>query len=107
MTKTQDTLNSYVLKGYVLKQVSETLQDYVDGELDGLAGEVLEDDSVVIYRLRRDDLKVSARPFLTWAEGKVERRSGRSVGVTYERPEGRSQGLFVTKSLKILVPLRV
>ena len=107
MTKLQDKLNSYVLKGFILKKASETLEEYVDGELDGLAGEVLEDDSVVIYRLTRDDMDVKARPFLTWSEGKVERRPGRSVGVSYERAEGRSQGLFVTKSLKILVPLRV
>lgn len=107
MTKLQDALNNYTLKGFILKQISEALTEHVDGVLEGLAAEVLEDDSAIIYKLVREDLLVRAKPYLNWSNGELnDKVRHRAIQVTYRVPEGRSVGLFVSKSLKILVPLR-
>ena len=78
------------------------------GVLEGLAAEVLEDDSTIIYKLVRNDMEVKAKPFLSWSNGEIinAKVRHRAIQVTYQLPKGRNQGLFVSKSIKILVPLR-
>ena len=104
--KRDELLANYVLKGNVLKRVSLDIIPKLSGVIDGLAAEVLSDDSVEVYRLDRTGKGVKAVPFLYWRKGEVaERSSTRGMNLDYVVPEGRSKGLFVSKTLRVLVPL--
>ena len=89
---------NYVLKGNVLKRVSLDILPKLSGVIDGLAAEVLNDDSVEIYRLDRSGKGVKAVPFLYWRKGEVaERTSTRGMNLDYVVPEGRFKSLLVRK----------
>ena len=107
-SKQQQVLDNFVFQGMVLKAVSQAIAPLMDRELNGLAAKVVSEDHAVIYRLRYDNEEITGGPFLEWKGGKVERRSGRRVKLSYVVPNGRkqAQGLFMTSSNKILVGLR-
>ena len=66
---------------------------------------MLNDDSVEIYRLDRTGKEVKAVPCLYWKKGVVaERSSTRGMNLDCVLTPGRSQGLFVSKTLRVLVP---
>ena len=72
----------------------------------GQVAEVESDGNVIVVQLDRSRKEVKAIPFLQWREGKVtERADKRKMSIEYVRPEGRSQGLFVSKTNKICVTL--
>ena len=107
--KQQKVLDNYVLKGMILKRVCSDIENNLDGVLDGICGEVLPDDSVVVYKLDRRGQKVKAGKFLEWKDGVVSEiaKAGRPYEVEYILPEGRSVGLFLNKAAtKVLVALR-
>ena len=104
--KRDELLANYVLKGNVLKRVSLDILPKLSGVIDGLAAEVLNDDSVEIYRLDRTGKGAKAVPFLYWKKGEVTERSRtRGMNLDYVLIPGRSKGLFVSKTLRVLVPL--
>ena len=88
----------------MLKRVSPDGLPKLSGVIDGLAAEVLNDDSVEIDRLDRTGKGVKADPFLYWKKGVVaERSSTRGMNLDCVLTPGRSQGLFVSKTLRELV----
>jgi hypothetical protein len=52
------------LKGRILKQVIKDIDGKVDGLICGLAVEVLEDESVVVYKMNRRTQPVTATPWI-------------------------------------------
>ena len=93
------------MKGKLLKQVSSDLTPHLDGLVDGLVAEALSDDKVNVYRLDRGD-EVKAIPFMTWKAGEVVKStSKRGMVLDYVVPEGRSKGMFMSKTNKIMIPL--
>ena len=89
----------------MLKRVSLDRLPKLSGVIDGLAAEVLNDDSVEIYHLDRTGKGVKAEPFLYWKKGVVaERSSTRGMNLDYVLTLGRSKGLIVSKTLRVLVP---
>jgi len=104
-SKREEILNNYTLKGLILKQVSLDIKDQLSGVVDGIAAEVVSDENVIVYRIDREK-GIKAVPFLQWKTGTVSKRaSTRGMNLDYVVPEGRSKGLFVSKTNKILVPL--
>ena len=102
----EEILSSYVLQGRLLKQVSEDIQPHLEGVLDGLAAEVVSEESVIVYKLDRTS-GVKAIPFLSWKSGEVTKSSStRGMNLEYVIPEGRSKGLFLSKANKVCVPLQ-
>ena len=102
----EEILSSYVLQGRLLKHVSEDIQPHLEGVLDGLAAEVVSEESVIVYKLDRTS-GVKAVPFLSWKSGEVTKRSStRGMNLEYVIPEGRSKGLFLSKANKVCVPLQ-
>ena len=98
-------IEDFVLRGQLLKQVSSGLTPHLDGIVDGLVAEALNDEEVNIYRLERGD-EVKAIPFMTWKAGEVEKSaSKRGIALDYVIPEGRSKGMFMSKTNKVMVPL--
>nr|WP_115092991.1 hypothetical protein [Synechococcus sp. UW106] len=98
-------IEEFVLQGKLLKQVSSDLTPHLDGIVDGLVAEALSDEEVNIYRLDRSD-EVKAIPFMTWKSGEVEKAaSKRGMVLDYVIPEGRSKGMFMSKTNKIMIPL--
>ena len=98
-------IEDFVLKGKLLKQVSSELTPHLDGIVDGLVAEALSDEEVNIYRLDRGN-EIKAIPFLTWKSGEVEKpSSNRGLALDYVIPEGRSKGMFMSKTNKIMIPL--
>ena len=105
--KRDELLANYVLKGNVLKRVPIDILPKLSGVIDGLAAEVLSDDSVEIYHLDRSGKGVKAVPFLYWRKGEVAERSS-TRGMTWImwfQKGGLNKGLFVSKTLRVLVPL--
>ena len=106
LEKRQEVLANYVLKGRLLKTVGEDIQPYLPGVIDGLVAEVISDQSVIIYKLDRKN-GTKAIPFLSWKSGQITKRaSTRGMNLEYLVPEGRSKGLFLSKTNKICVPLQ-
>ena len=98
-------IEEFVLRGRLLKQVSSDLTPHLAGIVDGLVAEALNDEEVNIYRLERGD-EVKAIPFMTWKAGEVEKSaSKRGMVLDYVVPEGRSKGMFMSKTNKVMVPL--
>ena len=70
----------------------------------GLLAEAVSDGNVIVVQLDRSGKEVKAIPFLQWREGTVtEQADKRNISIEYVRPEGRSKGLFVSKTNKICV----
>ena len=105
--KQEKTLENYHLKGKLLKGLGDELLPHLEGDCKGLAAEVLEDESLIIYQFERSGSEISAKPAFNVVNGEISQRSGRAFGVVPVKPEGRSVGLFISKSCKVLVPLRV
>ena len=106
-TLLQERLGSYQLKGKILKQVTKDLDEWVDGLVCGLAAEVLEDESVIIYKMNRRKDPVTATPWLHWTDGQVQEESGEEIEISYILPENRSVGVLIhNEAEKILIPLR-
>ena len=106
-TLLQERVGSYQLKGRILKQVTQNLDDKVDGLICGLAAEVLEDESVIIYKMNRRKDPVTATPWLRWASGQVQEESGEEIEISYILPENRSVGVLIHNDAEmILIPLR-
>ena len=98
-------IEEFTLRGRLLKQVSSDLTPHLDGIVDGLVAEALSDDEVNIYRLDRGD-EVKAIPFMTWKAGEVEKSANkRGMVLDYAVPEGRSKGMFMSKTNRIMIPL--
>ena len=107
MTPLQERLSNYQLKGRILKQVTKDIDEWVDGLFCGLAAEVLEDESVVVYKMNRRTQPVTATPWIHWTSGQVVEESGEAIEISYILPENRSVGvLFHNEAEKILIPLR-
>jgi hypothetical protein len=106
--KSRDVLNTYHLKGLILKQVSEDILPQLDGVVSGVVGETHKDNSVTISTLINDADGSSVKPFLKWTEGEVTviKSAGRRTKVTYVIPEGRSQGVFIDRNNRVYLPLR-
>ena len=67
---------------------------------------VVSEGNVIVYQLDRSGKEVKAIPFLHWKEGKAAKRADkRKMSNEYIKPEGRSKGLFASKTNKICVPL--
>ena len=106
-TLLKERLGSYQLKGKILKQVAKDIDEWVDGLICGLAAEVLEDESVIIYKMNRRKDPVTASPFLRWSDGEVVEQSGEEIEISYILPENRSVGVSIHNDAeKILIPLR-
>lgn len=98
-------IEEFVLKGKLLKEVSSDLTPHLQGIVDGLVAEGLSDEEVNIYRLDRGD-EVKAIPFMTWKAGEVEKSTAkRGMVLDYVVPEGRSRGMFMSKTNRIMIPL--
>jgi hypothetical protein len=103
----QEWLACYQLKGRILKQVTKDIDDKVDGLVCGLAAEVLEDESVVVYKMNRRTDPVTATPWLKWSSGDVQEESGKAIEISYILPENRLVGVLIhNEAEKILIPLR-
>ena len=101
----EEILSEYVSQGRILKQVSEDIQPHLEGVLDGLAAEVVDENTVIIYKLNREK-GGKGLPFLLWSSEKViEKSSKKGLLLEYVIPEGRSKGLLVSKTNRICVPL--
>ena len=99
-------IEEYVLRGRLLKQVGEDIQPLLPGVVCGLAAEVVSEESVIVYKLDRTS-GVKAIPFLSWKSGEVtEWSSTRGMNLEYVVPEGRSRGLFLSKTNRVCVPLQ-
>jgi len=97
--------DGYVLKGHVLKQVATDITPHLAGVLDGLAAEVLSDDSVNIFTLNRDK-GIKAIPFATWRTGTINMSSSkRGLNLEYVVPEGRSKGYLMSKTNRVFIHL--
>ena len=109
MNKRQQILSQYVMKGILFKAAGESLdkQGLLDGVLCGLAGETLEDETVNIFQIKRGAQSTTVSPWKVWKAGEVEDLDGGNFSVEFVVPEGRSQGVFVSKRNRVLVPLRV
>ena len=95
------------MKGKILKQVAKDIDAKVDGLICGLAAEVLEDESVIIYKMNRRMDPVTATPWLHWTDGVVVEESGEEIEISYILPENRSIGVLIHNDAeKILIPLR-
>ena len=98
-------IEEFTLRRRLLKQVSSDLTPHLDGIVDGLVAEALSDEEVNTYRLDRGD-EVKAIPFMTWKSGEVEKSTGkRGMVLDYVVPEGRSKGMFMSKTNRIMIPL--
>lgn len=51
----EEILSEYVLQRRLLKQVSEDIQPHLEGVLDGLAAEVVDENTVIICKLDRGE----------------------------------------------------
>ena len=95
------------MKGKILKQVAKDIDAKVDGLICGLAAEVLEDESVIIYKMNSRKDPVTATPWLHWTDGVVVEESGEEIEISYILPENRSIGVLIHNDAeKILIPLR-
>ena len=66
---------------------------------------MVDENTVIIYKRDREK-GVKGLPFLFWTSEKViEKPSKRGLLLEYVIPEGRSKGLLVSKTNKVLVPL--
>ena len=106
--KSKQILEEYHLKGWIFKKVCEDIRSHLDGVVTGVLGEMMKDESVTIHSLFIEDDGAYTKAILKWKDGKVTevaargRRSSVSFIIT---PKG-SQGIFFTKTNRILIPLR-
>ena len=93
------------MKGFVFKKVSEDIQPFLPGVIDGLLGELVTEENVISYKLDRTK-GAKAIPFLQWRAGEVSlRMDSRGMNLDYVVPPGKSREVFMSKTNKILVPL--
>ncbi len=106
--KKKQILNDYTLRGDIFKQVSIDISEHLEGVCKGVLGEVNEDDSVTVYQLSYDKDKMSVKRFLKWKNGEVNEltHGGRGLGVSYIIPDGRDQGVYLTRTNQTLIALR-
>ena len=104
--KQAKALNEYKLKGLLLKPLPELVLPLLEGECGGLVAEITEDESVLVHKLTLKSDKTSVKPFLSVKDGVAESVSGRAVSVVPAKPEGKSVGVFISKTCKIFVPIK-
>ena len=75
----------------MLKRVSSDVTPHLDGIVDGLVAEALNDEEVNIYQLDRGD-EFKTILFMTWKAGEFEKATG-------------ERGMFMSKTNKIMIPL--
>ena len=105
--KQKKALNEYKLKGLLLKPLPELVLPLLEGDCSGLVAEITEDGSVLVHKLTLGADKTTAKPFLSVKDGVAESVSGRAVSVVPAKPEGKSVGVFISKSCKIFVPIKM
>lgn len=109
MTTTYTIPSDFVLKGFILKSISQGISDKLDGILKGVIAEVVEHEdethSANIFLLDRSGEEVMASPFMTWTERGVTEIEGEPFCVRYLVPPNRSRGLFVSEDNRVFSPL--
>ena len=106
LNKWKEVIEGYILRGRLLKQVGDDIQPFLPGVVCGLVAEVLSEDSVNIFKLDRS-AGVKAIPFLSWRGGVItESRSTRGMNLEYILPEGKSKGMFLSKTNRVCIPLQ-
>ena len=109
MNQTYSIPQDFVLKGFVLKEVSRSLTKYLDGILNGIIAEVIEiaegKHQVNIFLLDRSGEEVMAMPWKKWTEGEIEEIDGEPFEVRFYIPPNRSRGLFVSSDNRVFSPL--
>lgn len=106
--KYKERIDSYQMKGSVLKKVSEDITPYLAGILEGMLCDVRNENHAEVFRLHDDkgEKLLMAEPFLRWTSEEVSVFNGQNLGVEALIPEGRSRGIYVTKTGgRILCPL--
>ena len=109
MSKRDEVLANYKMKGFLFKDAGTALEKggHLDGILCGLACETLEDETLNIFQIKRGKRETTVSPWKHWKPDAIEDLDGGSFSVEWVVPEGRSQGLYVSKRNRVLVPLRV
>ena len=109
MATTYSIPSDFVLKGFILKSVSQGISDKLDGILKGVIAEVVEHEdethSANIFLLDRSTDEVMATPYVKWTEEGVTEMEGEPFCVRYEVPPNRSRGLFVSEDNRVFSPL--
>ena len=94
-------------KGLIYKKVTKDIDDRVDKLICGLSGEVIADESVVVYKMNRRKDPVTVTPWIHWTAGKVVEQSGEEIKISYILAENKSVGVLVNNDAdKIIIPLR-
>ena len=92
----REVVDSYVIKGPTIRQVGEEIDSHLDGILDAICFEVVDESSVGVFLVKRGDDTLTLKPFLQWEQGKVTLCSPRSEGtdVEFVKPPHKGQGVF-------------
>ena len=106
MKKRQEVIEKHTLRGRILKSVGEDIQPFLSGVVCGLVAKVVSEKSVIVYKIDRTS-GVKAVPFLSWKSGEVTQRLS-TRGINHEDvvSEGKSKGMFMSKTNKVYVPLQ-
>ena len=105
--KQAEALNSYTMKGFLFKPIPDLVIPLLQGACHGLLGFVNKDESVIVHSLVREEGIRTAKPLFKVKDGVVSKAIGKPLEVIPAKPEARSIGVYVSKSAKILVPLKV
>lgn len=107
--KHQQKIDDFIIPGTILKQVSSDISPYLDGCLEGILCEVINENHAEVYKLIDDskDEILRAQLFLRWTSEQLSPiYDDRKLRVTPMIPPGKSKGIYVTQfGARILVAL--
>ena len=102
----QELLNNFLIKGFILKQISKDLKPHLEGVIKGLCAQTTSDTEAIIYQIDEiQEDKVMMKPWFSWNDGVLLDAKGRRMSFYPYKPEGKSVGMFVSKSGKVAIPL--